>query len=113
MNAKYRNPQNDTEQYRLTATAGSIIRLGLSVSRLPGGRVRIVAHAKFDTKVPISGSAVKPGKPRKSKWFSDSKCKSENIIKLNVNCKKILMVMHSAIDQAISSITMLNMVQLP
>ena len=63
MNAKYRNPQNDTEQYRLTATAGSIIRLGLSVSRLPGGRVRIVAHAKFDTKLPISGSAVKPGKP--------------------------------------------------
>ena len=62
-NANYRNPQNDTEQYRLTETPGPMIRLGLSVSRLPGGRVRLVAHAKFDTKLPISGSAVKPGKP--------------------------------------------------
>ena len=62
-NAKYRNPQDDTELYRLTATPGPIIRLGLSVSRLPGGRVRLVVHAKFDTKLPISGSAVKPGKP--------------------------------------------------
>ena len=54
------------------------------MSRLPGGRVRF---AKFDTKHPVSGSAVKSGKPlngNKNGFQNQyTSLKNHNIIKQN------------------------------